>query len=102
MEKCFVDFIYEDGVWKIWHFTQWVQFAHQLDKSIVSAWQLNRPFFSTEKTGKQPEQQPKNTDQAKNNKDQTYSPKRVSDWRPELPKPYDTWENSMSGSKTVP
>jgi len=98
-EKTDVAFIKEDGKWKIWHFTQWVQFAHQLDKSIVSAWQLNRPFFTPDKTGKQPEQQPKNTDQAKENKDQTYSPKRVSDWRPELPKPYETWDDSTSATK---
>jgi len=98
-EKTDVAFIKEDGKWKIWHFTQWVQFAHQLDKSLVSAMQLNRPFFKPETTGKQTEQQPKNTDQAKDNKDQTYSTKRVSDWRPELPKPYDTWDDSTSKTK---
>jgi len=101
-EKTEVAFIKEDGKWKIWHFTQWVQFAHQLDKSLVSAMQLNRPFFQPQQSEKQPEQKPKNTDQAINNKDQTYSTKRVSDWRPELPQPYDTWDNSKSGGKTTP
>jgi hypothetical protein len=90
-EKTEVAFIKEGGKWKIWHFTQWVQFAHQLDKSIVSAMQLSRPFFQPQQGEQQPgKQQAQQTQQ--NNNDQTYSTKRVSDWRPELPKPYDTYE----------
>lgn len=100
-EKCDVDFIKEDGKWKIWHFTQWVQFAAPLDKSLVDgSFQLSRPFFNPQplegqQADRQPAQQPNNTDQARN-KDQAYSTKRVADWRPELPKPYDTWDDLKS------
>lgn len=102
-EKCEVDFIKEDGKWKIWHFTQWVQFAAALDKSLVDgSFQLSRPFFSPQplegqEAGQQPAQQPKSAGQAKN-RDQVYSTKRVADWRPDLPRPYDTWDDLTSGA----
>lgn len=94
-EKCFVDFIYEDGAWKIWHFTQWVQFAAELDKSLVDgSWQPNRFFDSRQQPAPMPaaqmEQKPQDT------LNQTYSTRRVAEFRPELPKPYDTWDDSMS------
>ncbi|MBN1626839.1 MAG: nuclear transport factor 2 family protein [Deltaproteobacteria bacterium] len=100
-EKCDVDFIKEDGKWKIWHFTQWVQFAAPLNKSLVDgSFQLSRPFFSPQplggqEAGRQPAQQPVDMSQTKS-KDQAYSTKRVADWRPGLPKPYNTWENLTS------
>jgi len=102
-EKCDVDFIKEDGKWKIWHFTQWVQFAAPLDKSLVDgSWQLNRPFFTPQPSEKQSGQQQKTAEQAKDGRDQTYSTKRVAGWRPDLPQPYDTWDNLKSGGKTTP
>jgi hypothetical protein len=92
-EKCDVDFIREDGKWKIWHFRQWVQFATQLDKSLVDgSFRLQRPFFSPQPMQQQ-ESQPvlPKVLQEKQKKDQAYSTRRVADWRPELPMPYDTW-----------
>ena len=94
-EKTDVDFIREDGQWKIWHFRQWVQFAHPLDKSLVAAWQLHRPFFVPQPTASQAANPPA----AKDKRDQAYSTKRVAGWRPELPAPYSTWKDSTSGSK---
>jgi hypothetical protein len=94
-EKCDVDFIREDGQWKIWHFRQWVQFATQLDKSLVDgSFRLQRPFFSPEPMQQQ-EPQPvlPKVLQEKQEKDQAYSTKRVADWRPELPMPYHTWSD---------
>lgn len=92
-EKCDVDFIKESGKWKIWHFTQWVQFAAPLDKSIVDgSWQLNRPFFSPQPLAGQQPGPPPNMSQKRDPRNQTYSTKRVADWRPELPKPYNTWD----------
>jgi hypothetical protein len=98
-EKCEVDFIKEEGKWKIWHFTQWVQFAAPLEKSLVDgSWQLNRPFFSPQPLeGRQAAQQPMEPSQTRNGKDQAYSTKRVADWRPELPKPYNTWDDLTTG-----
>lgn len=104
-EKCEVDFIKEDGQWKIWHFTQWVQFAHVLDKDIVGPAKLDRPFFQAQplegggerQQGPPPEEaQSRQGVQAGKNRDLTYSTKRVADWRPELPGPYDSWDDSIS------
>jgi hypothetical protein len=96
-EKCFVDFIYEDGAWKIWHFTQWVQFANGLDKSLVDgSWKHTR-FNQPAQASAQPaqaQQQPKDT------LDQTYSTKRVAAFRPEMPKAYDTWKDSMAAVRS--
>lgn len=94
-EKCDVDFIREDGQWKIWHFRQWVQFAAPLDKSLVDgSFRLQRPFFSPEPMQQQDSQPvlPKVL-QEKQEKDQAYSTRRVAGWRPELPMPYDSWSD---------
>ena len=91
-EKCEVDFIKEDGHWKIWHFTQWVQFAAPLSKSIVDgSWQLSRPFFTPQQANQQSGQPPTNAEPARDQRDKPYSTKRVAGWAPELPKPYETW-----------
>jgi len=96
-EKDEADFIKEDGQWKIWHFHQWVQFAASLDKSLVDgSFQLSRPFFKPQTADKQSQQQTKVTDQTK---DKAYSTKRVAGFNPELPKRYDTWDDSMSNVK---
>jgi len=94
-EKCDVDFIREDGQWKIWHFRQWVQFAAPLDKGLVDgSFRLQRPFFSPEPAQRQETQQElPEVLQEKSQKDQAYSTRRVADWRPELPMPYDTWSD---------
>lgn len=101
-EKCEVDFIKEDEHWKIWHFTQWVQFAHVLDKDIVGPAKLDRPFFKPQPLEQQPEQQmrqpPGQPGEARDNRNQAYSTKRVADWRPELPQPYETRDDSMMSS----
>lgn len=93
-EKCFVDFIYEDGAWKIWHFTQWVQFAGALDKSLVDGSFQHKRFFSSG----QPAPEPGEMEMMKDSDslDQTYSTTRVAKFRPEMPKPYETWDESMS------
>lgn len=92
-EKCAVDFIREEDQWKIWHFNQWVQFAAPLDKSIFDAsFRLSRPFFDPEQTHQDSEKPPMEQNQYSKEKDEIYSNKRVADWRPELPEPYETWE----------
>lgn len=97
-EKCDVDFIKEDGKWKIWHFTQWVQFAAPLNKSLVDgSWQLSRPFFNPQPSNQQPVEQQKNQEQARDQRDKNYSTRRVAGWAPDLPKPYNTWDDLTSG-----
>ena len=92
-EKCSVDFIYEDGAWKIWHFRQWVQFANGLDKSLVDGTWKHTRFNQTAQPAAQPAQAQQ---QQRDIRDQNYSTKRVAAFRPELPKAYDTWNDSMS------
>lgn len=94
-EKCDVDFIREEGQWKIWHFRQWVQFASSLDKSLVDgSFRLQRPFFSPQPLEQQePMPAPPENNQEERGQDQVYSTKRVADWRPELPLPYETWND---------
>lgn len=98
-EKCLVDFVKEDGHWKIWHFTQWVQFAAPVDKSVVDgSWQPVRTSFHPQPLeGEQPGPQmgPPPGQQSQGGP-QPYSTKRVAGWAPELPTPYDTWDDSMS------
>jgi hypothetical protein len=96
-EKDEVDFFREDGHWKIWHFTQWVQFAAPLNKSMVDgSWKLNRPFFSPQPTKGQQAQEQKNPAQERDERDKTYSTKRVAGWAPDLPQQYNTWEDLTS------
>jgi hypothetical protein len=96
-EKTDVDFIREDGKWKIWHFTQWVQFAAPLNKSLVDgSWQLSRPFFSPQPLEGQQAQQAPAPEQDRDPRDKAYSTKRVAGWAPDLPKPYNTWNDLAS------
>jgi len=98
-EKDEVDFIKEDGHWKIWHFNQWVQFAASVDKSVVDgSFRLSRPFFNPQPTGQQTDQVQKNTEQARDARDKNYSTKRVAGWAPELPMPYNTWDDIKAGA----
>lgn len=93
-EKCDVDFIKEDNGWKIWHFRQWVQFAAPLDKSLVDgSFRLERPFFTPQPLQQQAEQKNQPVLNEQKEKDQAYSTKRIADWRPSLPEPYDTWDD---------
>jgi hypothetical protein len=97
-EKCDVDFIKEDGKWKIWHFRQWVQFAAPLNKSLVDgSWQLSRPFFNPQPSNQQSGEQRKSQEQARDQRDKNYSTRRVAGWAPDLPKPYNTWSDLTSG-----
>lgn len=92
-EKDEVDFIKEDGKWKIWHFTQWTEFAAPVNKSLVDgSFQLSRPFFNPQPSAQQSDEQPAGAAQAGDNRNKPYSTKRVAGWAPELPKPYDTWK----------
>lgn len=88
-EKDEADFIKEDGQWKIWHFRQWPEFMAPIDKSMVDG---SRPFPGRTAFKAPP---PPATDE-KMSGPEPYSAKRVAKFEPELPKPYDTWDDSMS------
>lgn len=89
-EKCGVDFIKEDGKWKIWHFRQYGDFGSQLDKSLLDSTRPMPPrtaFPAPE--GKPGQKMPQPLPPP-------YSIKRVAEFAPELPQPYETWDDSLS------
>ena len=87
MEKNEADFIKEDGHWKIWHFNQWPEFGAVVDKSIVDG--SRRGPGRTAFKGPSPDQMSKMMAEA-------YSTRRVANWAPGLPQPYNRWDDSMS------
>ena len=90
-EKDKADFIKEDGKWKIWHFSQWPLFSAPIDKS----------YFDGSKSGpgrtfsKGPMPTPEQMRQGMSGPE-PYSARRIAQFIPELPEPYDTWDDSMS------
>lgn len=84
MGKCGVDFIKEDGVWKIWHMTMFTDFACPLGGN----WGVDQPYAHE---GVEP---PKPT--LTENYYQSYSAEYVSALQPKLPVPYDTFANTFS------
>jgi hypothetical protein len=76
-----------------------VQFAAPLNKNLVDgSWQLSRPFFTPQASNKQPDERQKNQGQTRDKRDKAYSTRRVAGWAPDLPKPYDTWDDLTSGT----
>jgi hypothetical protein len=90
MEKCAVDFIKEDGEWKIWHYRQLPEFMTRLDKSVVDGSQMFQRTAAEGLGG--PPAPPKDGPPGP----EPYSTRRVAGWLPELPAPYETWDDTMS------
>lgn len=87
-ERCGADFIKEDGEWKIWHFRQYGDFAALLDKWVVDG---SRPGPGRTAFAPPPPPQEGNPAMPPH-----YTVKRVPRQQPYIPKPYDTWDDSMS------
>ena len=90
-EKCSVDFVREDGNWKIWHFRQYGDIGAQLDQSLLDS---SRPM-PPRTAFPVPSPQGKEHEMFKN-MPQPYSTKRVADFSPALPQPYESWDDSLS------
>jgi hypothetical protein len=84
-----VDFIKEDGQWKIWHLVNWYDFIIDMGKDFSDVqWNRKRgfrPMKFAQETMKQPGGDPSIS----------YNPTRVP-WLPPLPKPYETWKDTFS------
>ena len=97
MEKDEADFIKEDGHWKIWHYQQWPEFMTVLDKSVVDGSNpgpgRTASLISTEQ---RPPMVPGQEMPRRMGGAEQYSARRIAGWTPELPKPYDTWDDSLS------
>lgn len=85
--KMGVDFIKEDGKWKIWHFAGYGDVMWRSEQSWVD--NINPTL---ERTAPEDE----NWDLLKNPPYQSYSAKTLPQYDPKLPEPYKTWDNSMS------
>ena len=87
-----VDFVNEDGSWKIWH----MQFVHDLDGVVGQNWGAPEPVypeipeFAPLKAFAYP---PYTEPQMIRN---PYSPVRVPDPAPRIPEPYDTFAETFS------
>lgn len=88
-ERLAVDFIKEDGKWKIWHFNGFVHFMTTYDKSWVES--SIEPYIPTETPFwvENPPNKPIVRHEA-------YSPTRVQKFFPRPPEPYETWDETFS------
>ena len=89
-EKVEADFIKEDGKWKIWHLRPWPQFAALIDRSYIDG---SRPSPGRTVMKAPPPDEKLPVDMSG---PVGYHVKRVAKFEPELPKPYDTWDDSLS------
>jgi len=85
--KCAADFIKEDGKWKIWHFVLLGDLGWQKDKSWVD--KLNKPMPRT--VAEDPR-----ADFIGKTYASMYTNKRVAQFNPQPPEPYETWSDSIS------
>lgn len=85
--KMGVDFIKEDGKWKIWHFVGYGDVMWRNEQSWVD--NINPTLERTV-----PEDE--NWDKLKTPPYQSYSAKTLPQYDPKPPEPYDTWDDSMS------
>ena len=88
--KMGVDFIKEDGKWKIWHLVGYGDVMWRNEQSWVD--NINPPLERTV-----PEDE--NWDKLKDPPYQLYSAKTLPQYDPKPPEPYETWDDSMSYAK---
>ena len=86
-----IDFVKEDGQWKIWHFHVYGIFHCPYETSWV---EMEKPSYVVDPNASLP-------DWAKADRPVThpvwmYSPTAVTENVPEPPEPYETWDESMS------
>jgi hypothetical protein len=89
-EKVEADFVKEDGSWKIWHLRPWPQFATPIDKSYIDGSRRSPGRTVVKKEPPRDEPPPEMAGPV------GYHVKRVAKFEPELPRSYDTWEDSLS------
>lgn len=87
-ERLAVDFLNEDGKWKIWHFNGFVHFMTPYEKSWVES-SLERRLSKMHPGYGFPPNKPVVRHEA-------YSPTRVQGFFPRPPEPYETWEETFS------
>lgn len=84
-----VDFLKEDGEWKIWHLVNWYDFIVPMGKDFSdSQFSRTRPFHAmkfAQETRRQPGGDPYIS----------YHPTRIP-MLPPLPEPYETWDDKLS------
>jgi hypothetical protein len=85
--KIGVDFIKEDGKWKIWHLVGYGDVMWRRDQNWVDS--INPPLERTVDEGEF-------WDKAKKPPYQTYSPTTLPQYDPKPPEPYETWDESLS------
>ncbi len=84
-----VDFIKEDGKWKIWHLLLTGDINYRQDQSWVD--NMNPPFVRTV-----PDEQTMVHDLTRKVPHRHYSNKTLPQDDPKLPEPYETWDESIS------
>lgn len=85
--KMGVDFIKEDGRWKIWHLAGYGDVMWRHDQSWVDA--INPTLERTVDEGE-------DWDRAKEPPYQSYNAKTLPQYDPKPPEPYETWDDSLS------
>lgn len=85
--KIGVDFIKEDGRWKIWHLAGYGDVMWRHDQNWVDS--INPPLERTVDEGEF-------WDKAKEPPYRSYDAKTLPQYDPKPPEPYDTWDESLS------
>ncbi len=89
LAKFGVDFIYEDGAWKLWHVASYGEFGFGVDEKIVDGYKyIARPDGrGIPEPGPEPQKKLPRT---------PFSATSPCDFFPPLPVPYESWDNSLS------
>jgi hypothetical protein len=82
-----VDFVKEDGEWKVWHYHVYRMFKTPFDKPWTEEWEI--------KTGNPPGDRPVKPTKP-TTYDHPYSTTTAPEYVPMPPEPYETWDDSMS------